>query len=182
MDKREIRRALLYGANLWPLTFKIPDNEADIAIMELAWERLLGDLSEDLVMGAMDDWPGHFPPTPRELRMAALKVRAIAQGEKLPDADEAWNEFRRDYRLGYDPIFEFSHHCVTEAARALGCRDYGQSLTDDVATWRAQFRGFYTAAVERHLTSGDAVPPSVRALQHKIELEHAQPEIASADA
>lgn len=163
MQPNDVRQLLLYAEKLWPQKFPLPQDEADLALTELAWQRQIGDLAEPLVMAAMDLWRGHWPPTPAELRDAALQLEAEVNDRRIPDGDEAWAEFVRDYRMDYGGEHEWSHPVVADAARALGCRDYGQSETADLATWRAQFRGFYEQARARYERTGAAVPPGVQA-------------------
>lgn len=174
MQANDIRELLLYGEKLWPQKFPLPQEEADLAITELAWQRQLGDLSKDLVMAAMDLWRSHWPPTPAELRDAALQLHAALVDMRIPDADQAWTEFHQDYRADYDGTHDWSHPVVADAARALGCRDFGMSETADLATWRAQFRGFYEAARTRFESTGSAVPPGAA-----IWREEALAELAS---
>lgn len=163
MQSDDIHELLLYGEKLWPRTFPLPQDEANLAIVNLAWMRQLGDLDKQLVMAAMDLWRDHWPPTPSELRDAALQLRAEILDQRIPDGDEAWTEFKTDYRSDYDGMYEWSHPVVADAARATGCREFGQSETADLSIWRAQFRGFYDAARERYERTGAAVPPGVAA-------------------
>jgi hypothetical protein len=159
MQPNDVTELLLYGEKLWPQKFPLPQEEADLALTLRAWERQLGDLEQPLVMAAMDLWRGHWPPTPSELRDASLQLQAEVMDRRIPDGDQAWLEFTTDYRMDYGGEHEWSHPVVAEAARALGCREYGQSETADLATWRAQFRGFYEAARARYERTGAAVPP-----------------------
>ncbi len=163
MEANDIHELLLYGEKLWPRTFPLPQDEVNLELVNLAWQRQLGDLNKELVMAAMDLWRDHWPPTPSELRDAALQLLAEVTDQRIPDGDEAWVEFVRDYRMDYGGEHEWSHPVVADAARAIGCRDFGQSEEADRATWRAQFRGFYEQARARYERTGAAVPPGVQA-------------------
>lgn len=156
MQSDEIPQLLLYATKLWPRTFVAPQNEDELAVTQLVWMDALGDIDAEVLRAAMLSWSDHWPPTPMELRGAALDQRALEAGHRgAPGADEAWKEFRTNYRVDDD----WSHPAVAAAARSLGCKAYGNSSESDEMAWRAHFIKLYEVAVKRHRTDTSPLPP-----------------------
>lgn len=176
MQRTDIPQIMLYGMQLWPRTFLVPQDERELALAERAWLGVLGDLDVDLVEAAMVSWDEHWPPSPKELRNAALKQKAIAEGEvEMPCLDEAWLEFKANYK-SHGP---WSHPAVEAAAHALGCREFGQSEVADEMAWRAHFIKLYGSASTRYERATASMPPVLAAYMENVLNRAPQSELDS---
>lgn len=182
MRRDDTTELMIYAANLWPRKFIMPTNDDELAIAQKVWTDVLGDLDSELVRAAMLSWEDHWPPSPQELRDASIRVRNAGTDDEIPGSDEAWIEFKTEYKNHYSNSNddEWSHPCVADAARAVGCRDFGQSLETDRATWRAQFRGFYEAAVKRFNRTSESVAPGIVAYRQRM-IAARMPELENPD-
>ena len=178
MQRTDVAQLLLTATTLWPRTFVAPQNEEEFKLVEGIWMRMLSDFPREAIEVAMMEWGDHWPPNPFELRVATQNQIARAHGETpIPSVDEAWIEFKRCYRSDYDGDFEWSHPAIASAARALGCREFGQSLEADEMAWRAHFIKLYESATHRFVEETRVKPPAVEAWHKSIEQQ--KPELES---
>jgi hypothetical protein len=155
LDPVDIRQLLAYAADTWP-TYSVPQDPDGEAIRILVWQDNLGDLSVAELHAAIASWPDHFPPTPRELREHTLNLRNRGTGiDPAPDPDLAWREFMDSYR-SRGP---WSHPAIEAAAKAVGCKEFGNSLEADREYWRRDFLKFYDIARQRHERTSKPPPP-----------------------
>jgi hypothetical protein len=153
----------------------LPQNENELELAERAWMSSLADLDKKLIEVTMVSWDEHWPPSPKELRNAALELRAIANGESgAPSLDEAWAEFKENYRTRGP----WSHQAVEAAANALGCKEYGNSEVADEMAWRAHFFKLYGSATGRIAKESEPAPPALAAYMEGVLKRAPQPELA----
>lgn len=156
MQTDDVEDLLLYATRLWPRTFIAPTTEEAFVVTRAVWMDMLGDLDVEVIRSAMVMWSDHWPPTPHELRAAALDQRNREAGiSAAPSPDEAWLEFKTGYRLDDD----WSHPAVAATARSLGCKAFGNSPEADEMAWRAHFIKLYASAVQSHRRETSPLPP-----------------------
>lgn len=178
MEVRDVARLMIYGASLWPRTFVVPTVPGDLAVAKQVWMDVLGDLDTEVIRAAMVSWTDHWPPTPHELRAAALDQRNREAGiSAAPSPDQAWLEFKTGYRLDDD----WSHPAVAATARSLGCKAYGNSPEADEMAWRAHFMKLYDSAVRSHRSETSPLPPILERRSNPA-LEQMRAELGTGDA
>ena len=151
----------------WP-NWSLPANDAEVDLTLGAWVRLCGEeVPGPAMVAALDVLAAAgepFPPPIGLVRKRAVELLGAADGERVPDADQAWAEVqdvigRLGFMLGAATVW--SHPAVGDAVDAIGwwrlCFDENQP------TLFAQFRDAYRpAAVRAH--EAQVVPPVAAAL------------------
>lgn len=147
MNDQDVRRLLLYTAELWP-HYDLPTTPERLQLRVDVWLEHLSDLPFDPVRATLASCAGEqFPPTVGALRARALELT----GARLaPEPDQAVAEiFSAVARVGYHTPPEWSHPAIGEAVEAFGgwlevcCSSNPEAL-------RAHLLRLYTGAASRH--------------------------------
>ena len=131
--------------------------EADLAAHKAIYQRLLTDLTPDLLAAAADKCIAECKwfPTVAELRTAADSIREMAAqraGVQQMTPDEAWQLCERVVVNDGTPAEEQLAKLPELAAvalRAFGVLRFRMRQEDDAPTNRAQFRNIYTTYADR---------------------------------
>lgn len=111
------------------------------------YAQLLGDLECGAALAALLE---HVTESPHFPAISDIRQRAARKAAGCPDPDQAWAEVTCAFStVGSYGTPKWSHPAIKAAMDALGWRDLCGSNSADLATWRAQFRGFYEAACTR---------------------------------
>lgn len=174
MRSDDIQDLLLYGTTLWGHMFPAPTSEHQLAVTELVWNDVLGDLDPNDIRGAMASWTEHWPPTPNQLRQATqLLVRRMSGENTAPDADQAFAEVLRAVSAhGYTSMPEWSHPAIGATVEALGGWVNGICFSENEPALRAHFLKLYESASARINRQDDTpVPVIARRMEQLEEIE-----------
>lgn len=176
MTEVEIKALWLYMNENWP-NYEIPSSEARQQARVQVWRDLCGGLDAQLVRATIASLSAReFPPTPGQIHAAAIQLANAEVGE-MPCLDEAWLEFKANYK-SHGP---WSHPAVEAAAQALGCREFGQSEVADEMAWRAHFIKLYGSASTRYERISAPMPPVLAAYMESAIKRAPQAELESAE-
>lgn len=189
MTSDEVNMMWLYLAGHWR-NYAVPSTEVEMLATERAWLSLLEPFSADeveAVITGMASEGREFAPTPGEIRRVLDQATLQARGLDAPDPDEAWAEVRSTAKRGGITHPQWSHEAIADAVKALGWREYRNSMEADEGIWRAHFLRFYETAVKRsRATAGIGLAPVVTELAQKFavdrEVERFSNELNKGDA
>lgn len=115
----------------------------------------LRDLDDDLLLAAITHHIAtqRWFPSVAELRECAAGL--IERADNVPDPYTAWQQIKRALR----GCHEQPHPLALQAINALGgLREFGQSNTEDEASWRARFVAAYTTYQRRQVEDAMMLP------------------------
>jgi hypothetical protein len=111
------------------------------------WSDMLADLALPEAYGALKAYLADGPPHPPSI--SDIRTRCAASRVALPDAALAWAEVDHAMRhLGRDKEPKWSHPAIARAVDAIGWRELCNTMSSDINTVRAQWRGFFLASSE----------------------------------